>query len=106
MRKNEERSDLKDTKVVMIMAQEEDRVPLEENTADAAPARPTLIVTGFTRADRAKFWIFLGIVAENNKNVINPYRDRGLNPGPSAQKFDTLPLDHQVTCCCCHRTKR
>jgi hypothetical protein len=32
---------------------------------DAAPARPTFIVTGFTRADLAKFCIFLGIVAEN-----------------------------------------
>lgn len=29
----------------------------------AAPARPTLIVMGFTRALLAKFWIFLGIVA-------------------------------------------
>jgi len=33
---------------------------------EAAPARPTLMVTGFTRADLAKFWIFLGIVAENS----------------------------------------
>jgi hypothetical protein len=32
---------------------------------EAAPARPTFIVTGFTSADLAKFWIFLGIVAEN-----------------------------------------
>jgi hypothetical protein len=31
---------------------------------EAAPARPTFIVTGFTRADLAKFWIFFGIVAE------------------------------------------
>nr|CAD7462501.1 unnamed protein product [Timema tahoe] len=30
-------------------------------------------------------------------NQINLCRDRGLNPGPSAQKSDTLPLDHQVT---------
>lgn len=29
----------------------------------AAPARPTLMVMGFTRALLAKFWIFLGIVA-------------------------------------------
>lgn len=29
----------------------------------AAPARPTLIVTGFTRALLAKFCIFLGMVA-------------------------------------------
>nr|CAD7432547.1 unnamed protein product [Timema monikensis] len=28
-------------------------------------------------------------------NHINPCRDRGLNPGPPAQKSDTLPLDHQ-----------
>nr|CAD7257584.1 unnamed protein product [Timema shepardi] len=28
---------------------------------------------------------------------INLCRDRGLNPGPPAQKSDTLPLDHQVT---------
>ena len=32
----------------------------------AAPARPTFTVTGFTRALRAKFWIFFGIVAENS----------------------------------------
>nr|CAD7452871.1 unnamed protein product [Timema tahoe] len=25
-----------------------------------------------------------------------PHRDRGLNPGPPAQKSDTLPLDHQL----------
>ncbi|CAG2063523.1 unnamed protein product [Timema podura] len=30
-------------------------------------------------------------------NQINPCRDRGLNPGPTAQKSDTLPLDHQLT---------
>ena len=30
----------------------------------AAPARPTLTMTGLTRAERAKFWILLGIVAE------------------------------------------
>nr|CAD7572182.1 unnamed protein product [Timema californicum] len=29
--------------------------------------------------------------------VINLCRDRGLNPGPPAQKSDTLPLDRQVT---------
>nr|CAD7446311.1 unnamed protein product [Timema bartmani] len=30
-------------------------------------------------------------------NQINLCRDRGLNPGPSAQMSDTLPLDRQVT---------
>nr|CAD7197161.1 unnamed protein product [Timema douglasi] len=28
---------------------------------------------------------------------VNLCRDRGLNPGPPAQKSDTLPLDHQCT---------
>nr|CAD7445398.1 unnamed protein product [Timema bartmani] len=36
-------------------------------------------------------------VKEGFGNQINLCRDRGLNPGPSAQKSDTLPLDHQVT---------
>nr|CAD7462108.1 unnamed protein product [Timema tahoe] len=35
-------------------------------------------------------------VKEGFGNQINLGRDRGLNPGPSAQKSDTLPLDHQV----------
>ncbi|CAG2058917.1 unnamed protein product [Timema podura] len=35
------------------------------------------------------------VVKEGFGNQINLCRDRGLNPGPSAQKFDTLPLDHQ-----------
>nr|CAD7585497.1 unnamed protein product [Timema genevievae] len=34
-------------------------------------------------------------VKEGFGNQINLCRDRGLNPGPSAQKSDTLPLDHQ-----------
>lgn len=29
----------------------------------AAPARPTLMVMGLTKADLAKFWIFFGMVA-------------------------------------------
>ena len=33
---------------------------------DAAPALPTLHVTGLTRADLAKFWIFFGMVAEKS----------------------------------------
>nr|CAD7442065.1 unnamed protein product [Timema bartmani] len=36
-------------------------------------------------------------VKEGFGNQMNLCRDRGLNPGPSAQKSDTLPLDHQVT---------
>nr|CAD7445353.1 unnamed protein product [Timema bartmani] len=36
-------------------------------------------------------------VKEGFGNQINLFRDRGLNPRPSAQKSDTLPLDHQVT---------
>nr|CAD7595063.1 unnamed protein product [Timema genevievae] len=36
-------------------------------------------------------------VKEGFGNQINLCRDRGLNPGPPAQKSDTLPLDHQVT---------
>nr|CAD7437867.1 unnamed protein product [Timema bartmani] len=36
-------------------------------------------------------------VKEGFGNQINLCWDRGLNPGPSAQKSDTLPLDHQVT---------
>jgi hypothetical protein len=40
---------------------------------EAAPARPTFIVTGFTSADLAKFWIFLGIVAENRSVWRWPY---------------------------------
>lgn len=39
---------------------------------DAAPALPTFIVTGLTRADLAKFCIFLGIVAENNNVCLCP----------------------------------
>jgi hypothetical protein len=39
---------------------------------EAAPARPTLIVTGLTRAERAKFCIFFGIVAENNRVCLCP----------------------------------
>nr|CAD7438396.1 unnamed protein product [Timema bartmani] len=35
-------------------------------------------------------------VKEGFGNQINLCRDRGLNPGPPAQKCDTLPLDHQV----------
>ena len=48
----------------------------------AAPALPTFTVTGFTRALLAKFWIFLGIVAENSNvclcpwNKIDRYTDR------------------------------
>nr|CAD7200059.1 unnamed protein product [Timema douglasi] len=34
-------------------------------------------------------------VKEGFGNQINLCRDRGLNPGPPAQKSDTLPLDHQ-----------
>nr|CAD7590777.1 unnamed protein product [Timema genevievae] len=36
-----------------------------------------------------------GEVKEGFGNQINLCRNRGLNPGPSAQKSDTLPLDHQ-----------
>nr|CAD7426193.1 unnamed protein product [Timema monikensis] len=36
-------------------------------------------------------------VKEGFINQINMCRDRGLNPGPPAQKSDTLPLDLQVT---------
>nr|CAD7440088.1 unnamed protein product [Timema bartmani] len=36
-------------------------------------------------------------VNEGFGNQINLCPDRGLNPGPPAQKSDTLPLDHQVT---------
>nr|CAD7442055.1 unnamed protein product [Timema bartmani] len=36
-------------------------------------------------------------VKEGFGNQINLCRDRGWNPGPPAQKSDTLPLDHQVT---------
>nr|CAD7395148.1 unnamed protein product [Timema poppensis] len=36
-------------------------------------------------------------VKEGFGNQINLCWDRGLNPGPPAQKSDTLPLDHQVT---------
>nr|CAD7456366.1 unnamed protein product [Timema tahoe] len=36
-------------------------------------------------------------VKEGFGNQINLCQDRGLNPGPSTQKSDTLPLDHQVT---------
>lgn len=39
---------------------------------EAAPALPTLMVIGFTRAERAKFWIFFGIVAENNNVCLWP----------------------------------
>ncbi|CAG2063444.1 unnamed protein product, partial [Timema podura] len=39
----------------------------------------------------------LSEVKEGFGNQINMCRDRGLNPGPPAQKSDTLPLDHQVT---------
>ncbi|CAG2054470.1 unnamed protein product [Timema podura] len=38
-----------------------------------------------------------GEVKEGFGNQINPCRDRGLSPGPPAQKPDTLPLDQQVT---------
>nr|CAD7602990.1 unnamed protein product [Timema genevievae] len=37
------------------------------------------------------------LVKEGFGNQINLCRDRGLNPGPLAQKSDTLLLDHQVT---------
>nr|CAD7401059.1 unnamed protein product [Timema poppensis] len=37
----------------------------------------------------------LSEVTEGFGNQINLFRDRGLNPGPPAQKSDTLPLDHQ-----------
>ncbi|CAG2054106.1 unnamed protein product [Timema podura] len=36
-------------------------------------------------------------VKEGFGNQINLCWDQGLNPGPSARKSDTLPLDHQVT---------
>ncbi|CAG2059902.1 unnamed protein product, partial [Timema podura] len=36
-------------------------------------------------------------VKEGFGNWINLCRNRGLNPGPPAQNFDTLPLDRQVT---------
>nr|CAD7438267.1 unnamed protein product [Timema bartmani] len=36
-------------------------------------------------------------VKEGFGNQINLCWDRGLNPGPPAQRSDTLPLDHQVT---------
>ncbi|CAG2058852.1 unnamed protein product [Timema podura] len=36
-------------------------------------------------------------VKEGFGNQINLCRGRGLDPGPPAQKFDTLPLDRQVT---------
>nr|CAD7259039.1 unnamed protein product [Timema shepardi] len=36
-------------------------------------------------------------VKEGFGNHIDLCRDRGLNPGPPAQRSDTLPLDHQVT---------
>nr|CAD7444816.1 unnamed protein product [Timema bartmani] len=44
-------------------------------------------------------WIDMGIkeVKEGFGIQINLCRDRGLNPGPLAQKSDTLPLDRQVT---------
>nr|CAD7600823.1 unnamed protein product [Timema genevievae] len=44
-------------------------------------------------------WLLLSPVnkvREGFGNQINPCRDRGLNPGPSAQKSDTS-LDRQVT---------
>mmetsp|Transcript_18676 Transcript_18676/g.37991 ORF Transcript_18676/g.37991 Transcript_18676/m.37991 type:complete len:225 (-) Transcript_18676:16-690(-) len=34
----------------------------------AAPARPTLTTTGLTRAERAKFWMCWGIVAEKRRD--------------------------------------
>lgn len=39
----------------------------------AAPALPTLIVMGLTRALLAKFWIFLGIVALNSSVCLWPW---------------------------------
>nr|CAD7198592.1 unnamed protein product [Timema douglasi] len=35
-------------------------------------------------------------VKEGFGNQIHLCRDRGLNPGPPVQKFDTLHLDHQI----------
>jgi hypothetical protein len=46
---------------------------------EAAPARPTFIVTGLTSADLAKFWIFFGIVAENRRVWRWPYRTLNKN---------------------------
>nr|CAD7458497.1 unnamed protein product [Timema tahoe] len=43
------------------------------------------------------FILILVEVKEGFGNQINLCRDRGLNPGPPAQRPDTLPLDHQVT---------
>ena len=39
---------------------------------EAAPARPTFTVMGLTSAEVAKFWIFLGIVAENSRVCLWP----------------------------------
>nr|CAD7592155.1 unnamed protein product [Timema genevievae] len=46
-----------------------------------------------------KLWLIyvLSEVKEGYGNQVNPCRDQGLNPGPPAQKSDTLPLDHEVT---------
>ncbi|CAG2065829.1 unnamed protein product [Timema podura] len=46
---------------------------------------------------RYQVTIFIAKVKEGFGNQKNLCQDRGLSPGPSAQKSDTLPLDHQVT---------
>mmetsp|Transcript_6032 Transcript_6032/g.13284 ORF Transcript_6032/g.13284 Transcript_6032/m.13284 type:complete len:273 (+) Transcript_6032:1011-1829(+) len=52
----------------------------------AAPARPTLTITGRTRADLAKFWILLGMVAENS-SVCRCLRKKDMTFRTSSSKF-------------------
>nr|CAD7462357.1 unnamed protein product [Timema tahoe] len=59
------------------------------------PPKHTVVRPGIPHIH--KLWLIhvLSEVKEGFGNQINLCRDRGLNPGPPAQKSDTLPLDHQ-----------
>nr|CAD7256849.1 unnamed protein product [Timema shepardi] len=74
----------------LVASQEVVRQRRNEAHSEANELRPKLkLVIDKTKQLQAE-------VKEGSGNQINLCRDRGLNPGPPAQKSDTLPLDRQV----------
>ncbi|CAG2058583.1 unnamed protein product [Timema podura] len=57
---------------------------------------PNIYITGKPYKTRVKYLYMCQLVRmkEGFGGQINLFQDRGLNPRPSAQKSDTLPLDH------------
>nr|CAD7409741.1 unnamed protein product [Timema cristinae] len=68
---------------------------LYTTTSDDLSDLGVVVVNYATNEHFCDFFKYLNKMKEGFGNQINLCRDRGVNPGTPAQKFDTLPLNHQ-----------